>query len=77
MFLIKIRWPQFGEPQLCRSHIYIIAIVKFCNRSVQSLFIVNKGTCMNSCKLASLRSDFLNVDVKIVAKKLFSIKLQA
>ena len=33
--------------------IYIIVIGKFSNRSIQNLFNVDKGTCMDSCKLCS------------------------
>ena len=33
------------------SHIYVITIVKFSNRSIQNLFNCDKWTCMDSCKL--------------------------
>ena len=46
MFFIKTSWPCFSEPQLCRNQIYTIAIVKFSNRSIQNLFSVDKGICM-------------------------------
>ena len=49
MFLIKRSWPRFSE--LCRNHIYVIAIVKFSNRSIQNLFNVDKGTFMDFRKL--------------------------
>ena len=51
MFLTKRKWPRFSEPQLCRNHIYTIAIVKFSNSSIQDLFNFDKGTCMDSLKL--------------------------
>ena len=51
MFLIKGSRSCFNEPYLCRNHIYIVAIVKFSNRSIQNLFNVDKGTCMDSRKL--------------------------
>ena len=51
MFLIKRSWPRFNEPYLYRNHIYVIAIIKFSNRSIQNLFNVDKGTCIDSPKL--------------------------
>ena len=39
MFLIKRSWPRFSEPQLCHNHIYVIAIAKVSNRSIQNLFL--------------------------------------
>ena len=34
-------------------HVYFIAIVKFSNRSIENLFNVDKGTCMDSHRLSS------------------------
>ena len=51
MSLIKRSWPHFGEPQVCRNHIYVIAVVKFSNRSIQNLFHFYKWSRMDSHKL--------------------------
>ena len=37
--------------QINHNHIYVIAIVKFSNRSIQNLFNNNVRTCLDSCKL--------------------------
>ena len=47
MVSYKKSWPCFDKPQLCRNHIYVIAIVKI----IQNLFNVANGICMDSRKL--------------------------
>ena len=52
--LIKRGWCRFSEPYLCHNHIYVIAIVKFSNRSIQNPFNINKWTSMDSHKLQGI-----------------------
>ena len=40
LFLIKRIWPRFNEPWLCRSHIYIITIVKLVKRLFNIIFML-------------------------------------
>ena len=40
LFLIKRIWPSFNEPWLCRSHIYIITIVKLVKRLFNIIFML-------------------------------------
>ena len=47
-YISKRSWPCFSGPYICWSHIYIITIIKFSNKSIQNLFIADKETCMVS-----------------------------
>ena len=41
IYHLKRNWPRFSLPKICRSSIYVIAIVKFSNRPIQiySIFL--------------------------------------
>ena len=55
----KRNWPRFSLPQLCPINIYVIAIVKICNRPIQNLFNCSLWTFMDYCKLKSLPRIYL------------------
>ena len=80
MFLLKRSWSRFSEMLLCHNYIYVITIVKFSNKPLQTLFNVDEGkmflnsNTMYVFSLLQFWNVFCNHDYPIMLFKFYQIQ---